>query len=288
MLTPHQSGFRSNDSCIYQLLSIVHSIYADFDHNPSLEVQGNFFDISKAFDKVWHEGLLYKLESIGISGNLLNLFCSFLNDRYQRVVINGQHSDWAPILAKVPQSSILGPLLFPIYINDLPGNLNSLVEFFADDTSLFSTVHDPTLSAKILNDDLSRISEWAHKWKMLFNPDITKQAQAVIFSRKNTKIEHPIVYFNEVSVAHTTCQKHLGMHLDEKLNFNHHVKEKIAKANKGIGLIRKLAHVLPRQSLLTIYKSFIRPHLDYGDIIYDQPNNESFCNLIEKVQYNAP
>ena len=77
------------------------------------------------------------------------------------------------------------------------------------------------------------------------------------------------------------------MHLDEKLNFNHHVKEKIAKANKGIGLIYKLAHVLPRQSLLTIYKSFIRPHLDYGDIIYDQPNNESFCNLIEKVQYNA-
>ena len=76
------------------------------------------------------------------------------------------------------------------------------------------------------------------------------------------------------------------MHLDEKLNFNH-VKEKIAKANKGTGLICKLAHVLPRQSLITIYKSFIRPYLDYGDIIYDQPNNESFCNLIEKVQYNA-
>ena len=77
------------------------------------------------------------------------------------------------------------------------------------------------------------------------------------------------------------------MHLDEKLNFNHHVKGKIAKANKGIGLIRKVAHVLPSQSLLTIYKSFIRPHLEYGDIIYDQPNNERFCNLIEKVQYNA-
>ena len=77
------------------------------------------------------------------------------------------------------------------------------------------------------------------------------------------------------------------MYLNEKLNFTHHVKEKIALANKGIGLIRKLAHVLPRQSLLTIYKSFIRPHLDYGDIIYDQPNNQSFCNLTEKVQYNA-
>ena len=144
MLTPHQSGFRLNDSCIYQLLSIVQSIYADFDHNPSLEVRLNFLDISKAIDKVWHEGILYKLEFIGISGNLLNLFRSFLNDRYQKVVANGQHSDWAPILAKVPQISILGPLLFPIYINDLPDNLNSLVEFFADDTSLFSTVHDPT------------------------------------------------------------------------------------------------------------------------------------------------
>ena len=122
---------------------------------------------------------------------------------------------------------------------------------------------------------------------MLFNPDLTKQAQEVIFSRKNIKTDHPIVCFNEAPVAHTTCQKHLGMHLDEKLNFNHHIGNKIAKANKGIGLIRKLAHVLPRQSLITIYKSFIRPHLDYGDIIFDQPNNESFCNLIERVQYNV-
>ena len=77
------------------------------------------------------------------------------------------------------------------------------------------------------------------------------------------------------------------MHLNEKLNFNHHIKEKIAKANKVIGLTHILAHVLPRQSLLKIYISFIRPHLDYGDITHDQPNNESFCNLIEKVQYNA-
>ena len=85
------------------------------------------------------QGLLNKLESIGTSENLLNLFRSFLNDRYQRVVINGQHSDGAPILAGVPQGSILGPLLFLIYINDLPDNLNSLVNFFADDASLFST-----------------------------------------------------------------------------------------------------------------------------------------------------
>ena len=124
---------------------------------------------------------------------------------------------------------------------------------------------------------------------MLFNPDITKQAQEVIFSRKNTKIDHPTVFFNEVPVAHTPCQKHLGMHLDEKkkLNFQTRIKEKIAKANKGIGIIHKLSKVLPRESLITIYKSFVRPHIDYGGIIYDQPNNDSFCNMIERVQYNA-
>ena len=177
---------------------------------------------------------------------------------------------------------MLGPLLFLIYINYLPDNLNSIIKLFADDTSLFSTVYDPNYSAKVLNDDLNTISEWAYKWKMLFNPE---QAQEVIFSRKNIKTDHPIFYFNETLVAHTTFQKHLGMHLDEKLSFNH-INEKIAKANKGIGLIRKLAHVLPRQSLITIYKSLIRPHLDYGHIIYS-PNNESFCNLIERVQYNA-
>ena len=122
---------------------------------------------------------------------------------------------------------------------------------------------------------------------MLFNPDITKQAQEVIFSRKSTITNHPTVFFNESPVAHTSCQKHLGMHLDEKLNFNTHVEEKITKANKGIAVIRKLAHVLPRESLITIYKLFVRPHIDYGDIIYDQPNNSSFCNIIENVQYNA-
>ena len=123
---------------------------------------------------------------------------------------------------------------------------------------------------------LKKILESAFKWKMLFDPDITKPAKEVIFSRKNAKTDHLTVFFNEVLVAHTPCQKHLGMHSDEKLNFQTHIKEKIAKANKGIEIICKLAKVLPRESLTTIYKSFVRAHTDYGDIIYDQPNNDSF------------
>ena len=96
-----------------------------------------------------------------------------------------------------------------------------------------------------------------------------------------------VAYFNEAPVAKVSCQNYLGMHLDEKLNFNTHIIEKIAKANSGIGIIRKLAHLLPRESLITIYKSFVRLHIDYGDIIYDQPYNLHFCNMIERVQYNA-
>ena len=108
----------------------------------------------------------------------------------------------------------------------------------------------------------------------------------VVFSRKSDKLAHPPVLFNNVPVKRCSIQKHLGFHLDEKLNFNHHVKEKITKANKGIGVIKKLSNILPRDALLTIYKSFVRLHLDYGDIMYDQPQNES-CNKLESIQYNA-
>ena len=102
---------------------------------------------------------------------------------------------------------------------------------------------------------------------MIFNPDLSKQAQEVIFSRKTNKISHPTT-FNTVPVARTSFQKHLGLHLHEKLNFSHHINIKTSKANKGIGIIKRLWHILPRQSLLTIYKSFTRPHLDYCDAIY--------------------
>ena len=244
LLCPHQSGFRSSDSCQSQLLSIVHDIYANFDQSPNLEVRANFSDISKAFDKVWHEGLIFKLQNIGISGNLLSLLKSFLYIRSQRVVLNGQCSNWSSVLAGVPQGSILGPLLFLIYLNDLPEGLESSVKLFADDTSLFSTVYDPSKSADQLDKGLKKNSEWTYKWKMIFNPDLSKQAQEVIFSRKTNKINHPTITFNTVPVARAPCQKHLGLYLDEKLNFNHHINVKISKANKGIGIIKRLSHIL--------------------------------------------
>ena len=180
LLNPNQSGFRPSDSCINQLIAITHEIFEAFDCNPSLEVRSVFLDISKAFDKVWHKGLLYKLKSMGISGKLYNLLENYLSERSQRVLLNGQTSSWRPVLAGVPQGSILGPLLFLIYINDLPDELKSNAKLFADDTSLFSIVKDKNESANILSNDLAQISKWAYNWKMLFNPDPSKPAQEVI------------------------------------------------------------------------------------------------------------
>ena len=107
------------------------------------------------------------------------------------------------------------------------------------------------------------------------NPEVTKQAQEVVFSRKSQKVTHPTVYFNNSPVIEDFNQKHLGIHLDEKLNFIHHIKEKNSKANEGAGVNKNLINTLYHRKAL--YKSFLRPHLDFGDIIYDQLSIESFC-----------
>ena len=185
LISSNQSSFKSGDSCITQLLSITLEIYKAFD--VGLKVRSIFLDISKAFDKVWHDGINYKLTQNGILGNLLNLLEDFLKERKQCVVLNGKVSTWKNINAGVPQGSILGPLLFLIYISDLTEGLTTSVKLFADDTSLFSVVHDTQTSANDLNKDLEIINNWAFQWKMNFNPDPAKQAHEIIFSCKARK-----------------------------------------------------------------------------------------------------
>ena len=114
-----------------------------FDCNPPLDARSAFLDTTKAFDRVWHDGLVYKLKQCNVSGRFLALSTSFLRDRKQRTVLNGQCSSWVDILAGVPQGSILGPLLFLVYMNDLTTNLKCNVKLYADDTSLFTVVQDP-------------------------------------------------------------------------------------------------------------------------------------------------
>ena len=143
-----------------------------------------------------------------------------MSGRFQRVLLNGQTSDWETIQAGVPQCSTLGPLFFLIYINGVTNNLNSNVKLFTDDTSLFSEICDHLETANVLNNDLRKIWEWAEQWKMVFDPDPYKQAQEVIFSRKSHSPKHRDLYFNSLVVEKVKTQKQLELKLDEKFNFN--------------------------------------------------------------------
>ena len=202
------------------------------------------------------------------------------------MVLSGQHSSWTSITAGMPQGSILGSLFILIYINDLSKNLSSNPESFTDDTFLFSVVHNLNTSTNDLNnlnEDLKKINDWATQWKMSFNPDPTKQAQEVIFSHKIKKLLHSPLNFNNTNVKQAAFQKHLGLILDSQISLEEHLKTTFSKVNKTVGLIRKLRKSLSRTSLISLYKSFIQPHLEYGDIIYDQPFNDSFQNKIESI-----
>ena len=159
----------------------------------------------------------------------------------------------------------------------MPDCLSSNAKLFADDTSLFSVVHDINTSATELNSDLKKINNWVFQWKMTCNPHHSKQAHEIIFSRKSKKAADPPLIFNN-NVYQANSQTYLGVILDIKLTFEELLKNRTFK---------KLYNFLPRQALVTIYKAFIRPNLDYGDVLYDQAFNNSFQAKMKSIQYNA-
>ena len=137
----------------------------------------------------------------------------------------------------MPQGSVLGPILFLIYINDLPENINCNMKLFADDTSLFTVVYDTHRAAEDLNSDLRSSEDWAFKLRMSFNPDPMKQAVELIFSRKRPTANHLPLYFNGIQVARVDEHKHLGIILDSKLSFSQHIQSIIAKAKQRVGML---------------------------------------------------
>ena len=267
-----------------QLISITSDIYRNFERHD--DTRAIFLDISKAFDKVWHDGLIHKLKCNGISGSLLRFFENYISNRHQGVTLNGTESSWRSISAGVPQGSVLGPLLFLVYINDLTENIKSQMRLFADDSSVFTPVTDVLVTHEQLVKDLETVSNWGYQWKMVFNPDITKQAVEVIFSVKKKKPHHPDLNFNGIPVAREDHTKHLGVYLDSRLNFSKHIHEAIRNATKGLSLLKYLSKYVPRKILNLSYILYVRPHLDYGDVIYHN-QREDLMHLIEQIQYKA-
>ena len=160
LISPVQSGFTPNDSAVFQLIDLYDTFAKAIDDGKEIRVI--FCDISKAFDRVWHEELLFKLRRMGISGTLLEWFKSYLDQRHQRVVLEGSFSDVKEVKAGVPQGSILGPLLFLVFINDIVNDIGSSVKLFADDTSLYLIVEDPVMAANLMDIDLNKIHHWAN------------------------------------------------------------------------------------------------------------------------------
>ena len=186
ILTTAQSGFTPRDSTTNQLIDIYNTFCKALDAGKEIRVV--FFDISKAFDRVWHRGLIQKLKSAGITGHLLNWFTDYLLNRQQCVVLPGAKSEFRVIGSGVPQGSILGPLLFLLYINDIVQEIQSTIKLFADDTSLYLVVDHPDNTARTLQSDIDKITRWSEKWLVNFNP---KKTETMLVSRKIKKNNSP-------------------------------------------------------------------------------------------------
>jgi hypothetical protein len=185
------------------------------------EIRVVFLDIRKAFDKVWHKGLLHKLTLCGIRGNLLSWFEDYLIGRQQRVIINGQRSEWASVNAGVPQGSVLGPLLFLIYINDSTSNIRHCnARLFADDTCLFIEVEDRRDSANLIDTDLRNIDTWAKDWLVQFAPEKTK---SLTISKKQDANLNPDIYFKNHKIEEVKTHLYLGLLFSSNLSWNAHI-----------------------------------------------------------------
>ena len=278
IISHKQAAYLKGDSTISQLLYIVHNIRNNWAHNKI--THGLFLDVSSAFDKVWHKGLLAKLSQVGVHDMFYEIISSYLNNRKQIVVVDGQKSDVLDIRAGVPQGSRLGPLLFLIYMNDITDDIESDILIFADDTSLFVSGTDPAETAEILNRDLQKISSWATRWKVKFNASKTKN---IIFSNKVLNNSPPLLFnenFNELVNSH----KHLGLYFSSTLNWSKQIFEVCLKANRK--LLRSVK-MLSRQTLDMLYKQTVRSVIDYGLPVYCNTLKQTELSRLENLQYRA-
>ena len=265
LLTEKQSGYRPGHSTHLQLLYLTHQMYSALNDNKNFTAI--FLDISKYFDKIWHDGLIAKCEiQYNISGSLLAWLISYLKDRSQVVRVGSSISNSQKISAGCPQGSVLGPLLALMYLNDISKHTENEALFYADDTSLYSS-HPPDSQGhrQSLQNDLDMIRQYGNDWAIIFNADKTVQQT---FTNRHTD-QGLRLSFNGQPLLPVANHKHLGLNLSTDLHFHQHVNSLIRTINTTLGPIYPVAKFLPRSTLNEIYVTYIRPHFDYCDIIYD-------------------
>jgi hypothetical protein len=277
ILTPHQYGFRPKHSTYMAINDFYLKVTDDLDKK--LHTVGLFLDLSKAFDTLNHNVLLQKLNTYGIRGLANDWIKSYLTGRKQYVSFNQHSSSSSNITCGVPQGSILGPLLFLLYINDLPtSSPSSSFIIFADDTNIIFSHEDPLTLESLINKELNNISNWFKLNKLSLNIDKTN---FMIFKNKHSNkpdIDVTIKIDNKV-INKVSTTKFLGILIDNNLSWkshNSHVTKTISKYN---GIIRKVRPFLPLKSLHTLYNTFILPYLSYCAIIWADKNNTNLDSL---------
>ena len=280
VISEKQAAYLKGDGTIQQLTYIVHIIRTTWTKKKIM--QGVFLDVSAAFDRAWHAGLLAKLEQVKVDGKCLELLKSYLNERRQIVTIDGCKSEIKYLRAGVPQGSRLGPLLWILYANDILEDIESHIFLFADDTCMFAEGNNPAETAEILNRDLLKISAWAEKWKVKFNPDKTRD---MIFANKNFGDSPPIV-FNNFQVKRVTEHKHLGIWLTPTLSWSRHVHHICMRANSKLSVLRNIRY-LSRPVLDILYKQQIRSVIDYGLLLFYGSLNQSDIAKLDRIQYRS-
>jgi len=276
-----QHGFRKKHSCVTQLLECIEDWTEAYDNGHEVDII--YLDFRAAFDKVPHKRLIEKLKGYGITGKILSWIEDFLKNRKQRVVINGELSDWGRVESGVPQGSVLGPVLFLIFINDLPNTMKCTVKLFADDTKLYSILRNNE-EANNLQDDVFRASEWANLWNLEFNAKKCKTMHIGKSDGDDYFIKNNQGNIEEISKVKE--EKDLGVRFDSELKFKQHIGEKIKLANRNLGLICKTFTYMTEQTLMNLYKALVRPHLEYATPIW-YPRYKKDKIAVENVQRRA-
>ena len=281
-----QYGFRSNHSTDMAIMDMVHKITTCLE-NRNISI-GVFLDLSKAFDTINHNILLHKLNSYGIRGTPLDWFCSYLSNRKQYTNIDSCSSSLGTITCGVPQGSLLGPLLFSLYINDIC-NASSVLSFilFADDTNIFYSSNNTNIQTivNVLNVELNKVSMWLQANRLSLN---LKKCTFMVFSNSKKKLNMSScqVKINNEPIMQVSHTKFLGVYIDECLTWKFHIKELENKISKNIGIISRLKHILPSRLLHTLYCSLVLPYLSYCNIIWANTYKSNLDKLM-KLQKRA-